>query len=272
MNLDISLCIRYLPLLLCITAILYYCLAIYAALDYRSQSILIDSTFHPPISLLKPLRGLDCHAYASLASFCQQDYPNYQIIFGVQDATDPIIKVVKQLMDDFLTTDIQLVISDRSIGANPKISNLANTVTAAKHSILLISDSDIQVKSDYLTTVVQPLQDPAVGVVTCIYRSLPQGWVAAFEALGIATELSPTVFVSRMLEGMKFGIGATVVIRKSVLDVVGGFLAIANYLHDDFHLGNMPAQAGYQVVLSNYVVDHVLAAESFLDFIRHQTR
>ena len=264
--------VRFGPLLLCLVAIFYYCLAIYSAIDFLSQPKQVTPEFHPPVSILKPLCGLDSNTYENLASFCRQDYPDYQIIFGVQDPLDPVVPVVKQLIQDFPAVKACLVISDRTIGTNLKISNLANAQTEAIHPILLISDSDIHVGSDYLMTVVQPLSSPSVGVVTCMYRSVVQGGVVDFEALGISTELAPTTLVSRKLSGMNFGIGATVVIRDSVLDAIGGFQSVANYLHDDFHLGRMPANAGYQVVLSRYVVDHQLDTQGFIELIQHQTR
>ena len=262
----------YLPLLFCLSAIVYYCLALYAAIDFLAAPANVDSNFHPPISILKPLCGLDRNTYENLASFCNQNYPQYQIIFGIQDPADPAVSVARQIMRDFPTIDIELVISDRTIGVNRKISNLSNALTAAKYDLLLLADSDIQVDSTYLINVVQPLHQTTVGVVTCTYRSLAQGWIAAFEALGITTELAPTVLVSRKLSGMTFGIGATIVLRRSVLEAIGGFPAVANYLHDDFHLGRMPTHLGYQVVLSHYVVSHVLATASVTDFMQHQTR
>lgn len=264
---------RFIPLVLCLIAIFYYCLVCYCTIDFLSQSKQVKADFHPPISILKPLCGIERHTYDNLASFCRQDYPNYQIIFGVQDPNDPVIAVAKQLIADFSAIDIQLVISDRVIGTNLKISNLANAQGAATHSLLLISDSDIRVDSDYLLNIVQPLCDASVGVVTCMYRSLVhKGFAANFEALGISTELAPTTLVSRKLSGMTFGIGATILIRKSVLEAIGGFSSVANYLHDDFHLGRMPALAGYQVVLSHYIVNHELETERFSDLVQHQLR
>lgn len=258
----------WVALLFCLIAVIYYCLAIYSTLDFLKQKIPIDPDFHPPITILKPICGIDNNAYENLASFCRQDYPTYQVIFGVQDPQDPGIAVIKQLMQAFPETDIDLIISDRAIGQNLKISNLANAAELAKHNIFLIADSDIQVTSDYLTTVVQPLQDAAVGVVTCLYRSRFQNWISAFLALIIATEYMPPILISRKLEGMTFGLGATVVIRRSVLDEMGGFAAVADYLHDDFLLGNRPTQQGHQVVLSNYVVQHELATETIADFLK----
>ena len=222
LTLNISDYASYLPLLFCLSAIVYYCLALYAAIDFLATPTTVDATFHPPVSILKPLCGLDRNTYENLASFCRQNYPTYQIIFGIQDPSDPAVTVANQIRRDFPAIDIDLVISDRAIGANRKISNLSNAVTAAKHDILLIADSDIQVGADYLMQVVQPLRKKSVGVVTCTYRCLTQGWTAAFEALGITTELAPTVLVSRKLTGMTFGIGATIVLRRSVLEAIGG--------------------------------------------------
>ncbi len=264
--------VQFTLLLLCLVAIFYYCLASYAAIAFLWQSPPVNPHFHPPVSVLKPLCGLDRHTYKHLASFCQQDYPNYEIIFGVQDPADPVIPVVQQLIQEFPAVPLRLVVSDRTIGPNLKISNLANAQVEANHAILLIADSDIQVGPDYLINVVQPLCEPEVGVVTCMYRALVQGGIADFEALGISTELAPTTLVSRQLTGMTFGIGATIVIRQSVLAAIGGFKAVANYLHDDFHLGRMPADCGYPVVLSNYVVSHGLDTANLAGLIQHQTR
>ena len=206
--------IRLILLFLCLISIVYYCLVSYAAIAFLSQPFPLDPDFHPPVSILKPLCGLDDHTYENLASFCRQSYPSYQIIFGVQAFADPVLPVVKQIIADFPQVDTCLVVSDRAIGRNLKISNLANAVVEAKHAILLISDGDIQVGSDYLMRVVQPLKNPQVGVVTCMYRSQDQTGAAALEALGISTELAPTTLVSRQLSGMTFGIGATIVIRE----------------------------------------------------------
>jgi len=190
----------------------------------------------------------------------------------VREADDPSIEVVQKIIHHFPELDIQLVISDRTIGTNLKVSNLANAATVAKHSILLIADSDIRVGRDYLQRVVQPLQDASIGVVTCLYRSLAQGWIAILEAIGTAIELQAGVLVSNQLEGIKFALGSTIVIRKEVLDAIGGFPVIADYLADDFQLGNLPTEKGYKVVLSDYVVEHVLATTTLTDSVQRQIR
>lgn len=264
--------IEVLLMLLCLSATTFYCYAIYAALDFFGCPHSIDHNFHPPLSVLKPVCGLDSDTYENLASFCYQDYPDYQVIFAVRDQHDPSVEVVQKIVYNFPNIDIQLVISDRTIGTNLKVSNLANAVAAAKHSILLIADSDIRVGSDYLRRVIQPLRDPTVGVVTCLYRSCVQGWVAILEALGTSTEFQASVLVARNLQGMQFAFGSTIVLQKAALEAIGGFAAIANYLADDFQLGNLPTKAGYKVVLSDYVVEHVLGTTTLTDFIQRQIR
>ncbi|BAY89194.1 hopanoid biosynthesis associated glycosyl transferase protein HpnI [Tolypothrix sp. PCC 7601] len=258
--------------ILCLSAIFFYCFAIYAAIVFFRQPRELDLEFHPPVSILKPICGVDRDAENNLASFCQQDYPQYQIIFAVRDRQDPAIEVINQIIQQFPDIDIDLVVSDRIIGANLKVSNLANAVTAAKHKILLIADSDIRVGRDYLQRVIQPFKDEKVGVVTCLYRSLAQGWVTILEAIGTACDFHPGVLVSNHLEGIKFAFGSTIVIRKQALAAMGGFDAIADHLADDFQLGYLPAQAGYKVVLSDYIVDHVLDDSSLADVIQRQIR
>jgi len=259
-------------LLLCLSSVCYYCYAIYAAMQFFSQATEIAPQFQPPITVLKPICGLDIDTYENFASFCRQNYPEYQIIFAVRDQHDPSVEVVKKIIHDFPEIDIQLVISDRTIGTNLKVSNLANAEAKAKHPLLLLADSDVRVGSDYLRRVIQPLQDSRVGVVTCLYRPLVRGWAAILEAVGISTEYHASILVARSLEGMKFALGPTIAIRKTVLHAIGGFAAIADYLADDFQLGYLPSQAGYEVVLTDYVIDHVIATASLTDLIYRQTR
>ncbi len=259
-------------LIFCWAAICYYIFAIYAAIRFFQEPRKFDPSFHPPITILKPLCGIDSLTYQNIASFCQQDYPIYQVVFAIRDRQDPGIKVVEKIISDFPNIDIDFVINDRVIGTNLKVSNLANGLEKAKYSILLISDSDVKVGTDYLSRVVQPLADPQVGVVTCMYNSLTQGWVATFEALGISCDFQPSVLVARYLEGITFAFGAGIAIKRSVLEEIGGFAAIADYLQDDYKLGYLPAQAGYQVVLSDYLVEHFLDTPNLLDLIAHQIR
>jgi ceramide glucosyltransferase len=258
--------------ILCLSSIWFYSYATYAALEFFGHSSSIDSSFHPPVTILKPLCGLDPDSYKNLTSFCQQDYPVYQIIFAVRDRHDPVIEVVHQIIDQFSHLDIQLLVNDRVVGTNFKVSNLANAEPSAKHSILVLADSDVRVGPEYLRRITQPLQDPEVGVVTCPYRSLTQGWVSTLEAIGTATEYHAGILVARKLSGMDFAFGQTIVIRKAALEAIGGFAAIADYLADDFLLGYLPTQKDYKVVLSDYVVEHVLTADTPAGSIQRQIR
>ncbi len=259
-------------ILLCISAILYYCYAIYAAFQWVKQPQKCDPDFHPPLTILKPVCGLDWETYENLASFCQQDYPKYEVIFAVQDKHDKCLDIIQKIRQNFPTVNIKLVINDHKIGTNFKVCNLANAVEKANSSILVIADSDIRVNSDYLKQIVQPLKESDVGVVTCLYRSRTKGIIADFEALEIPTQFHPRVLTARQLEGVKFALGSTIVIRREVLDQIGGFAAIANDLADDFQLGNLPTQLGYKVILSNYSVEHLLANVSLSEFISRQVR
>jgi ceramide glucosyltransferase len=261
-------------LLFCLFAIGFYCYAIYAARDlFEEGTKSLNSEFLPPVSILKPICGLDWEAYENFASFCEQDYPEYQIVFAVRDRNDPVIEIVDKIIFTFPDIDIELLVSDHCLGTNFKVNNLANAVTATKHSILVISDSDIRVRKDYLRQIIQPMQDSQVGVVTCLYRSLTGNcWPTIVEALGIATEFHPKVLVARRLEGVKFALGSTIAIRKNVLEAIGGFPAIVDYLADDFLLGNKSAAAGYKVVLSDYVVEHIFSCGTFGNSMRRQIR
>ncbi|WP_404791070.1 bacteriohopanetetrol glucosamine biosynthesis glycosyltransferase HpnI [Altericista sp. CCNU0014] len=256
----------------CVVSFWFYLYAAYIGLMCFKQSEPTNSDYHPPISILKPLCGPDADAYAKLSSFCQQAYPIYQIIFGVRDPADPAIAVVEKLIADFPQVDIRLVADDRILGNNLKVSNIANIEPYAHHEFLLIADSDIKVGPSYLQRLVQPMQDRNVGLVTCLYRSQATNPIAAFEALSISTDFHPSVLVARQLGWMKFAMGSSILIRRSVLNAIGGFKAIADHLADDFMLGNLTTQAGYRVALSDYVVDHTLETPTFIDLIEHQTR
>lgn len=257
---------------LSLTSIAYYLFSLYAAADFFSQSTQITSDFHPRVTILKPLCGLEWDSYHNLVSFCQQDYPDYQLIFCVQNTLDPSIELIKKILSQYPHLDLSLVIDSTQIGNNLKISNLANGYSQAKHDIIIISDSDIRVKPDYLTNIVQPFTNQNVGVVTCLYSSLTKGWLASFEALEIATQFAPRVLTARKLEPISFACGATIAIRQEVLAKIGGFRAVADYLADDYQLGYLPHQAGYQVILSNYLVEHSIADVSIQDLIKRQIR
>jgi ceramide glucosyltransferase len=265
--------INYLIFLLCILACCYYAAVIYLSLKFTHKTRLpVTSQFSPPVTILKPLYGVSKTLYTDLASFCYQDYPLYQIIFVVKDPSDPSIEVVTKLIHNFPQVDISLVCEDYTVGTNPKVSNLYNALTHAKYSLLLLADSDIRVDSNYLKCVVQPLADERVGLITCLYRSFSEKLLGVFEALGSSTQLHPGVLVAQQLQGMYFAFGSTIVIRSQVLEAIGGLKKIADYLADDFQLGHLVAKLGYQVVLSDYVVEHHLETNTIAEFWNRQIR
>jgi ceramide glucosyltransferase len=269
---DILLPFSFVLLALCLGALWFYSYGIFSAINYLMHREPLEPEFHPKLTILKPLCGIDAETEVNLRSFCQQDYPHYQIVFAVQNPADPAVELVQRLIEQFPERQIDLVINNRTIGVNPKVNNVANAAAAAKYSLWVIADSDIRVGSDYLQQIVQPFRYPGVGVVTCPYRSNVRGWVACLEALGTATELHPGVLVSRQMEGVHFALGSTIAIRKEVMVRLGGFEVIADYLADDFQLGRLPASVGYRVVLSHYVVEHGLSSSSIWEALQRQIR
>jgi ceramide glucosyltransferase len=214
--------------------------------------------YTPGVSLLKPVRGLDAQALRNYASFCQQDYPEYELLFGFSDPEDPAIHVVRQLQRDYPHVSIRLV-SGPALGANRKASLLHHLAAEARHDILVISDSDMRVTPDYLRRVVAPLADPTTGLVTCCYRGeAPRTLAAGLETLQIGVIFLPSVIIANWLFRFGFAMGSTAALRRRDLDHLGGFKAITDYLADDYQLGARIAHLGLRVHLSDYVVATVL--------------
>jgi len=228
----------------------------------------------PPVSILKPLKGTDPDIYESFRSHCQQDYPEYEIIFGVSDAADPAVASVQQLQREFPGHAIRLVVSPNQLGANVKVSNLEQMLQAARYQHLLVNDSDICVEPDYLRRVIAPLADERIGMVTCLYRGVAASTFGSkLESLGISTDFCPGVLVARQLEGgLRFGLGSTLAFRRADLERIGGFKSFVDFLADDYELGRRIAGLGLQVVLSDVVVETHLPAYDLRGFLAHQLR
>ena len=262
----------------CVSSSIYYLLCLWSAavfLREREDSCGADTPVRPlPVSILKPLKGIDPEIYKSFRSHCRQDYSDYEIIFGVNDLADPAIASVKQLQQEFPDRAIHLVISPNILGPNVKVSNLEQMMASAHHDHLLVNDSDIQVEQDYLRRVMAPLNDERVGMVTCLYRGVAASTIfSRLESLGISTDFCPGVLVARQLEhGLRFGLGSTMAFRRSDLDRIGGFKSIVDFLADDYELGRRIAALGRQVVLSGVVVETHLPAYDLRGFLSHQLR
>lgn len=227
-----------------------------------------------PISILKPLKGTDPEMYESFRSHCLQDYPEYEIIFGVSDPEDPAIECVNKLQREFPNRRIHVMVCPRILGTNVKVSNLAQMLTEARYHRLIVNDSDIRVRPDYLRRVTAPLTDPRVGMVTSLYRGMAGATLGSrLEALGISTDFCPSVLTARQLEGgIRFGLGSTLAFRRAELEKIGGFASFIDYLADDYELGKRIASLGLNVDLSDVVVETFLPPYRLREFLAHQLR
>jgi ceramide glucosyltransferase len=237
-----------------------------------------DVADFPAVTILKPLHGGEPDLYLRLAGFCRQDYPSpLQIVFGVADAADPAVAVVRRLIADFPDRDLALVINARRHGANAKVSNLINMQGAARHEILVLSDSDIAVNPDYLRHVVGSLEQPGVGLVSCLYRGTAESglWshlAANLAAMAIDYHFLPNVLVGLRLNMAKPCFGSTIALRRTTLAAFGGFEAVADRLADDYALGDLVRGAGLAVAIPRYAVTHACVERTAGELIRHELR
>jgi len=260
-----------------VASIIYYVLCLWSAgrfLRARKADKNVRPTLAAPVSILKPLKGTDPEMYESFRSHCLQDYPEYEIIFGVSDANDPAIQLVEKLRAEFPQRTIRIVICRETLGANTKVSNLAQMVREARYEYLVVNDGDIRVEADYLGRVVDPLVSPGIGLVTCLYRGVANSTLGSrLEALGISTDFAAGVLVAKTVEhGIRFGLGSTLAFRRRDLQAIGGFEAIVDYLADDYQLGSRIAALGLKVELSDVVVETFLPRYTFRGFLDHQLR
>ena len=264
--------LRILPWLIIIPPLAYALISIWCARRYFSRRA-APTVHRPPISILKPVKGMDADSYDNFASFCRQNYPEYQIIFAVAADDDPAIGVIRRIIADFPDLDIQLAIDSRIHGPNFKVCNLMNAYPRARHDIIIICDSDIRVGRNYLEEVAAPFARREVGLVTSLYRSprVP-GMAAAIEAMGFTAEMVPNVMVALQLEGLSFALGASMAVRREALEKIGGLAALVDYLADDYQLGNKIHRAGYKLELSGYFVESEMHSERLATILSRQLR
>lgn len=251
---------------------LYWLVALWLVFVFFKPGRRAPGDFAPPVSILKPVKGVDAQAYENFAAFCRQDYPVYEVLFGVADASDPVIPLIERLRREFPDVSIRLFVSQPQ-GANRKACLLHHLAGQTRHDILVVSDSDMRVTPDYLRRVVAPLADPAVGLVTCPYLGVQaHNLTAGLEALHMGVTFLPSVMVARKVIGMRFAMGASVTLRRDDLARIGGFTALSNYLADDYQLGARIAGLGLKVQLSDYVMQCVLGATRFGDQWEREVR
>jgi len=251
----------------------YYLAAIYSAWRHFRTARRPTGDFMPAVSVLKPVRGLDPGSYENFASFCRQDYEDYEIVFAVADEDDPAIAIIQRLIDDFPRRSIRLLVGAPNLGPSSKVNKLCRLTREARHDILVISDSDIRVAADYLRSVVAPFRDDRVGVVTCLYAGITNGRIASeLEALGIATDFAAGVLTAWQFQGVRFALGATMATTRERLREIGGFEALVAYCADDYQLGYRIAERGYVVALPRHVVESECAVRTLREYVRHQLR
>lgn len=224
-----------------------------------------------PVSILKPVHGRDPNFYDAIRSHALQEYPQYEILFGIGRANDPAADDIRRLIAEFPTLDIRLIVTSTSM-PNAKVGVLADLAAQARYPLLLINDSDIRVSPDYLRQVTALLDQPRTGLVTCLYRAQSENLPGRWEALGVATEFAPSVLVARMLGSVEFALGSTMLLRAEDLRRIGGFRAIGDYLADDYQLGRRIRGLGLRVVFAPAVVQTHLGGATWGEVWRHQLR
>jgi ceramide glucosyltransferase len=254
-------------------AILYQLIALWCVHEFFSRKKITAGDWMPPLSVLKPLKGLDADAFDNLASFVRQDYPAYEVLFGVESERDPVVSVIRRLLRQFPRADIRLIVTGNVNSANRKIGILAVLSRHARYGLWVISDSDTRVSPTYLKEIVRPFRDPKIGMVTCLYRTArAKTFAAVIESLMIHVDFFPAVLVAERLEELQFGLGATMAVRRGAVGAIGGFDRLRDYIADDYELGHRIHQAGYRVVLSTRIIDLVVRDLRMTDFFAHQVR
>jgi ceramide glucosyltransferase len=252
----------------------YYALCLWGARAFRRDSRKSPAPFTPPVSILKPLRGVDPAMYESFRSHCLQDYPEYELIFGVAEADDPAVEAVDRLAKEFPGLKIRLVQCPEILGTNRKASNIVQMLPHARYGHILINDSDIFVPPNYLKRIMGNFERSEVGMVTALYRGIATETLGSkLEAIGISTDFFAGVLAARQVEnGIHFALGSTLAISAQALEKIGGIAPLVDYLADDYEMGKRTSKAGMEVVLSDLVVETHLPPYPFRDFLDHQMR
>lgn len=261
-------------LLIAAIPFVYYCIAVYSAWRYFLQSEQApDRSFTPSVSILKPIRGLDPDAYDNLASFCRLDYPEFEMVFCVDPDDEPVLSVLAKLTTDFPNCNIRILYGSGRVATNDKVAKLARLVADATYEYVVISDSDVRVRPDYLREVIAPLRDPRVGATTCMY--MPAEVVTLtdrLQTIGMMSDFYAGVLVDWQLEGIKFTLGPSIATTRTRLGGFGGYPSLENRPADDLLVGRLIAEQGYEIALLRYRIETVCDYNSFRDLLLKRLR
>lgn len=226
-----------------------------------------------PISILKPLAGFEPNLESNLRTFFEQDYPSFELLFAVQESDDAAIPIVEKLKREYPQISAHLLVTGKPAYSNAKVYSLEQMLGAATNDLVVMSDSDTRVGPALLRTVNAEFKDAKLGLETCPYRAVPGDslW-SRLEATGLNTDFMAGILVARMLEGMRFAVGPTIVARRSVLQSIGGLPRLKDYLAEDFLMGKFTASAGYGVALSSYVIEHHIGDSNLRHNAAHRLR
>ncbi|MBV8150324.1 MAG: bacteriohopanetetrol glucosamine biosynthesis glycosyltransferase HpnI [Candidatus Eremiobacteraeota bacterium] len=229
-------------------------------------------TASPSVTILKPLCGLDYELFENLRTFCEQAYPSFQIVFGVRDPEDPAVAVARSLIARYPERPFELVVGEAP-ALNPKVALLLKMIERANGELIVIADADIRVGPEYLRQVVAPFEDESIAAATCLFGGVPSGApLSELAAMHVNDEFIPAVLVARLVEPLRYCIGATVAIRRRALDQLGGFGAFADALADDYEIGRLVTENGGQIALSSYVVHSVMDPAGLPELWLHELR
>lgn len=259
-------------LIVCLAGIAYCAIALFALLRFAKRPQL-SSMRETGITILKPIHGVDAELFENLCSFCDQDYPQYQVIFGVHRNDDPAIEVIRRVIERFPERDLTLVVDGRPRSGNPKVANLACMLEVAKHDLFFIADADMRVDRRYLRSVSAEFDEASVGAATCLYAGVPlRGLASLLGALHINDQFAPSVLVATLGGPPRYCFGSTMAVRRDVFTAIGGIDALAPHLADDYVLGALVAARGYHVALSRYVVRNIVDEPGVAALLQHELR
>ena len=267
--------VYWLALILAVSPFAYYLISIYSSLRFfgKANRVRANTSFLPPISNIKPIRGVDPDAYENFASLCKQNYPEYELLFCVSDREDPIVPVIEKLAADFPERDIRILFGSGRQGTNDKVSKLARLASEAKYETLVINDSDVWVEPNYFRTVVAPLANKEVGAVTCLYVSAEENSLTdRIHTIGMMSDFFAGIIVAWQLEGVNFALGTTIATTRAHLAEFGGYESLENRPADDLLVGRLIAEQGHRVELLPYAVTTVSDYGTTKQFLHKRLR